>query len=89
MHRDEVLSFVINILSEATMIDSKSIGLNQALESDLGLDSIALASVLGKLEPLFSDQGTSTELIRSLLACETVKGLVDVIVNFLNTVRRV
>ncbi|NGX39470.1 MAG: hypothetical protein KR126chlam1_00799 [Chlamydiae bacterium] len=89
MDKNEVYDYVKTTLAEATMRDLNSINMDQELEATLGLDSIGMASVLAKFEPLFEAHENPNELVRSLLLCEKVEDLVETIYTSMNQQERV
>ena len=79
MDKKEIEEFTFNILANATRKDKNSISKEMHLENDFGIDSIAMASLVTKLEPLIAEKLQSASFIQSLLAAETVDELITII----------
>lgn len=76
-----VKKYVLEILSQATNRELGSIALNAHLESDLGLDSISLASLIAKFEGIIHNKPNVESCLKSLLSAETVGELIEILDN--------
>jgi acyl carrier protein len=81
MQRELIEQFVLNTLSEITLIKPESIHRKLHLEADLGLDSISMASLVAKFETIISNHPQMDQLLQSLLSAETVGELIDLLEN--------
>jgi acyl carrier protein len=79
MDKIEVEKYILKILAETTMRKSDSISHNMHLEADLSLDSISMASLIAKFEPLIDNRSEIGSLLPALLASETVGELITLV----------
>lgn len=76
MLQTDIEERIFDIIAKITMRERSSLKKEMHLEADLGIDSISMASLVARLEPLILAHPRGEHLLQPLLTAATVEELI-------------